>query len=113
MWPSVRFYFAVLCLFSACSGMKWNVFSTKTLYKWAVDVDKPVVPNADNVVALNNSLCQAIHVSGVFRHGARFPSDGSMEEIKDLHAKIVEAKSPSVFLGLNMWKNEKIIGCCI
>ncbi|XP_060586938.1 multiple inositol polyphosphate phosphatase 1-like [Ruditapes philippinarum] len=88
--------------FSQCDR-RWDVFSTKTLYEWANDVQMPV-RNKHNELNVDGTLCKAIHVNMVVRHGARNPTLKNMKYIKALHEKIVKAKDPTAFPELDNWK---------
>ncbi|XP_053393574.1 multiple inositol polyphosphate phosphatase 1-like [Mercenaria mercenaria] len=82
---------------------RWDVFASKTLYEWAHDVKTPVFANEYNHVGVGNTLCKAIHVNMVVRHGARNPTLKNMKKIKALHEKIVKSKKPSAFPELDNW----------
>ena len=87
--------------FSHCVN-RWDVFGTKTIYEWAHDVKEPF-SNEHNHVGVGSTLCKAIHVNMVVRHGARNPTLKNMKHIKALHEKIVKSKDPLVFQELNNW----------
>lgn len=98
----------ILCLFLCChlgsSVGRWDVFSTKTLYEWAHDVKEPVFSNEYNHVGVGSTLCKAVHVNMVVRHGARNPTLKNMKKIKALHEKIMKSKDPTKFPELSNWK---------
>ncbi|KAH3861590.1 multiple inositol polyphosphate phosphatase 1-like [Dreissena polymorpha] len=101
----------VILWFAACvhvsqSGApivsRWDVFSTKTLYRWAHDTTVPN-SNSDNAIIYNNRLCSAAHVNMVIRHGARFPTDGSIENVHELVKKLKKNKRPDRYLEIDNW----------
>lgn len=83
--------------------VRWDVFASKTLYEWAHDVRTPPIINEYNHIGMGNTLCKAIHVNMVVRHGARNPTKNNLVRIKDLHHKIVHSKDPNKFPELNNW----------
>lgn len=82
---------------------RWDVFATKTLYKWAHGDQTPVISNEYNHVGVGNTLCKAMHVNMVVRHGARYPTLKNLNKIKVLHEKIMKSKDPGKFPQLHNW----------
>ncbi|WAQ96753.1 MINP1-like protein [Mya arenaria] len=69
---------------------------------WAHSVAQPSENSGFNEV-YNDRLCEAVHMSMLLRHGARYPSDGSVEEINDIHERLKDGKSINVFPELETW----------
>lgn len=72
-------------LINACvvSSIKWDVYSTKTIYEWAHQISDPAV-DAEYVKIDGDNTCKAAHIYMVTRHGSRWPTDGSTDEINEL-----------------------------
>jgi len=104
MWRCVLVFLLGACCSGQIEQVAWDTFSTKTLYRWAHSETTPEI-NAEYNEVLNGRLCEAVHVGMVVRHGARYPSDGSMEEISDIHARIKNAKSPVLYPELDNWQS--------
>ena len=85
--------------------IKWDAFSTKTAYEWVYDVNKVVSEDALYTFSQYNKTCKAIHVNGIYRHGARNPTSGSIMEINDLHKKLMNYKKAGTFTFLDTWTN--------
>ena len=90
-------------LFMPCCSLKLDVFSTKTLYEWANLASTPAVENSYSSFTHGNGVCNAVHVYVVARHGARYPSDGTMEDMPGLFNKIRDYKDPTKFTGFDNW----------
>ncbi|XP_052262148.1 multiple inositol polyphosphate phosphatase 1-like isoform X1 [Dreissena polymorpha] len=81
---------------------RWDVFSTKTLYRWAHDTTRPN-PNSDYVISYNNGTCRAAHVNMVIRHGARFPTKGSIADVHELVEKLKRNKRIDLYPEIDSW----------
>ena len=90
--------------FSVCA-IQWNLFSTKTLYEWSHDVHAPLGDNGEMLTSHNNQLCNAVHINGVIRHGARNPSLKNIKKMDRLRDKLVTNKRPGVAVYLDLWQN--------
>lgn len=93
-----------LCVRDGYGVGRWDVFSTKTLYEWAHDVTDVLFANEYNHVGVGTTLCKAIHLNMVVRHGARNPTLKNMKKIKKMYEKIKNSKDPSKFPELANWK---------
>lgn len=92
-------------VFSSGVG-KWDVFSTKTPYNWAHpdDLLHSFVDHGTDVMFQNES-CNAVHISMVVRHGARYPGPDTTLHIADLQDKLLKFKGAGKFTELDTWVN--------
>ena len=93
-----------LCIISV-TAIQWDLFSTKTLYEWSHDVHTPIGDNGEMLTSHNNQLCNAVHVNGIIRHGARNPSLKNIKKMDGLRDKLVANKPPGIAVYLDLWKN--------
>lgn len=79
-----------MILIHYCSGQvgRWDVFTTKTAYPWSHNVSDPVI-DAEYQITSGDLECTAATVYMVLRHGARYPTDGTTEEITELRAQLL------------------------
>ncbi|KAL3876305.1 hypothetical protein ACJMK2_034168 [Sinanodonta woodiana] len=87
---------------------EYNSYNTKTSYFWVYDNSTTLNTNQWTTFQFGSQACNAIHVSGVFRHGARWPGDNYIMEMTPLQNKLLQHipnidKSPYRFL--KTWKN--------
>ena len=113
MWPTV----SIVCFVSTTllsvvhvahsSGVgKWDVFSTKTPYNWAhpeILVD-PITDQGTNVI-FKNETCNAVHISMIARHGARYPGSATSKHIAGIRDTFLKSKDAAKLLELNDWVN--------
>lgn len=83
---------------------KWDVFTTKTAYHWAHNVCEPEV-DADYQKVDGYSVCTAAQVYMVLRHGARFPTDGSTQDIAELEALLMNITDGPYYQNILNWKS--------
>ena len=96
-------FICVLSFISYCHGIsRWDIFSTKTKYEWS----HSTTVNTDGYYSFTSGsrTCRAVHVNMVSRHGARWPSDDDMEDIEEIHERIIASKSANVYPGLDSWR---------
>ncbi|XP_053393575.1 multiple inositol polyphosphate phosphatase 1-like [Mercenaria mercenaria] len=94
----ISHFWLISCIYGIT---RWDVFSTKTNYKWSHF--SSATTDDGFMFSTGSKTCNAIHVSMVSRHGARWPSDGDMEDIKELHRNIIESKPSTVYPELDSW----------
>ena len=86
-------------------------FSTKTPYEWVYQptAQEQAEPIEDELYSLNDLdglSCSAVHVNGLIRHGSRYPGLDDVEEISQVHEKLVAVMEPDVNPGLYNWVNQ-------
>ena len=104
MWRCVLVFLLGACCSGQIEQVAWDTFSTKTLYRWAHNETTPDI-NAEYNEVLNGRLCEAVHVGMVVRHGARYPNNRGMDEIRSIYTRIKNAKSPALYPELDNWQS--------
>ena len=99
------FLYFLFTTFIPVHSIQWDAFSTKTLYEWSHDVQIPFSDNSEMLTTHNDDLCEAVHVSAIFRHGARNPSLKNIIAMDKLQEKLVDNKTPEIANFIDTWKN--------
>ena len=83
-------------------------FSSKTAYNWTSSFTALPHLQDDQLYALSVqgvTSCPAVHVTSVVRHGARYPGLGDIEDISEVHDKLLDAMKPDLKPELRQWVN--------
>ncbi|KAK3586080.1 hypothetical protein CHS0354_033203 [Potamilus streckersoni] len=100
--------FGAILVLGTISKAEYNSYNTKTSYFWVYDNNTTLKTNQWTTFQLGIQTCNAIHISGVYRHGARWPGDNYIMEMTSLQNKLLQHipnidNSPYKFL--KTWKN--------
>ena len=83
-------------------GIKWDVYSTKTAYEWAHPMNDPVT-DAEYEKTDGSDTCKAVHIYMVVRHGSRYPTGSSTDEINEFREHIVDSTSGEYLEQIQNW----------
>ncbi|GFO33114.1 multiple inositol polyphosphate phosphatase 1 [Plakobranchus ocellatus] len=80
-------------------------FSAKTPYNWVHSTGEVSQDEWYTMEDLKGMACNAVHASAVIRHGARYPGLEDVNNLINVHHRLVNAMEPDVNPGIYEWVN--------